>query len=276
MVDLLAVVSVVCQVGGSEDHGPGHQRHLRRGMSRQINARESAAGGRLDQGAGRSRSWRRPARPTRPRCWPDMDLRPGQGVDFAARGQGPAHRAAIYLLSALFAWLQGYLMAGHRAADGLPAAARSRPEDRPSAPQVLRRSRPRRHPQPADQRHRQHPADHAAGAHADHHRLPHPGRRAGHDVLDQPAARAHLARRGAGVGRSGHGHRQALAEAVRPAVGAHRRSERPRGGDVHRPQHREDLRPPERGHRRLRRAERRGSTRPASRPSSSRASSCRS
>jgi ATP-binding cassette subfamily B protein len=41
-----------------------------------------------------------------------MDLHPGQGVDFAAVGRVLAITAAIYLLAALFAWLQGYLMAG--------------------------------------------------------------------------------------------------------------------------------------------------------------------
>ena len=41
-----------------------------------------------------------------------MDLNPGQGVDFAAVGKVLMIVTAIYLLSALFAWLQGYLMAG--------------------------------------------------------------------------------------------------------------------------------------------------------------------
>jgi ATP-binding cassette, subfamily B, multidrug efflux pump len=42
----------------------------------------------------------------------NMDLTPGQGVDFAAVGRVLLIVAAIYLLSSLFAWLQGYLMAG--------------------------------------------------------------------------------------------------------------------------------------------------------------------
>jgi ATP-binding cassette subfamily B protein len=41
-----------------------------------------------------------------------MDLTPGQGVDFAAVGRVLLIVAAVYLLSSLFAWLQGYLMAG--------------------------------------------------------------------------------------------------------------------------------------------------------------------
>jgi ATP-binding cassette subfamily B multidrug efflux pump len=41
-----------------------------------------------------------------------MNIHPGQGVDFAAVGKVIAIVTAIYLLSALFAWLQGYLMAG--------------------------------------------------------------------------------------------------------------------------------------------------------------------
>ncbi len=41
-----------------------------------------------------------------------MNLNPGQGVDFAAVGKVLIIVAAIYLLSSVLAWLQGYLMAG--------------------------------------------------------------------------------------------------------------------------------------------------------------------
>lgn len=41
-----------------------------------------------------------------------MNLHPGSGVDFSALLKVIAIVAAIYLLSALFAWVQGYLMAG--------------------------------------------------------------------------------------------------------------------------------------------------------------------
>jgi len=41
-----------------------------------------------------------------------MNLHPGRGVDFSALLKVIAIVAAIYLISALFAWLQGYLMAG--------------------------------------------------------------------------------------------------------------------------------------------------------------------
>ncbi len=40
------------------------------------------------------------------------DINPGQGVDFAAVGRVLLVVTAIYLLSALFGWLQGYIMAG--------------------------------------------------------------------------------------------------------------------------------------------------------------------
>ncbi len=40
------------------------------------------------------------------------DINPGQGVDFAAVGRVLIIMTAIYLLSALFGWLQGYIMAG--------------------------------------------------------------------------------------------------------------------------------------------------------------------
>ena len=41
-----------------------------------------------------------------------LNLRPGQGVDFAAVNRILLIVAAVYLLSALFGWAQGYLMAG--------------------------------------------------------------------------------------------------------------------------------------------------------------------
>ncbi len=41
-----------------------------------------------------------------------MDLAPGQGIDFDALGRTLAFLAAVYLVSALFQWLQSYLMAG--------------------------------------------------------------------------------------------------------------------------------------------------------------------
>jgi len=41
-----------------------------------------------------------------------MTIHPGQGVDFAALGRTLLLLVAIYLVSALFAWLQGYIMAG--------------------------------------------------------------------------------------------------------------------------------------------------------------------
>jgi ATP-binding cassette subfamily B protein len=41
-----------------------------------------------------------------------MTLHPGQGVDFAALGRTLLVLVAIYLVSALFAWQQGYIMAG--------------------------------------------------------------------------------------------------------------------------------------------------------------------
>jgi ATP-binding cassette subfamily B multidrug efflux pump len=41
-----------------------------------------------------------------------MTLHPGQGVDFAALGRTLLLLVAIYVVSALFAWMQGYIMAG--------------------------------------------------------------------------------------------------------------------------------------------------------------------
>ncbi len=76
----------------------------------------------------------------------------------------------------------------------------------------------------------------------------------------------------------GHGHdRQALAEAVRPAVAQHRRAQRHRRGDLHRARPRQGLRPPEGDARRsFKDEERRAVRAPRSGRSSSAASSCRS
>ncbi len=41
-----------------------------------------------------------------------VDFTPGVGVDFAALARILALLAVVYLLSALFGWLQGYIMAG--------------------------------------------------------------------------------------------------------------------------------------------------------------------
>ncbi len=41
-----------------------------------------------------------------------MHLHPGSGVDFAALGQILLVLIAVYLLSAVFSWMQGYIMAG--------------------------------------------------------------------------------------------------------------------------------------------------------------------
>ena len=96
------------------------------------------------------------------------DIRPGQGIDFAAVGKVLIIVVAIYLVSALLMWLRGLPDGRSHRPLHVPAARGRRPKAGPAAAEVLRQSRPRRHPQPGDQRHRQHPADHAADPRADH------------------------------------------------------------------------------------------------------------
>ena len=204
-----------------------------------------------------------------------MTLHPGHGVDFAALARTLLLLVAVYLLSALFAWLQGYIMAG-------------------VAQRTIYRLR-----QEADEKLARLPLkyfdDHPRG-----------------DVLSrmtndidnisqslQQSLTQIITSTLTIIGvlimmlsiswllalisvlvvpdLGGHhdAHRQALAEAVRGAVGAHRRPQRPRGGDVHRPQRGQGVRPPA-GRPSTRSTSRtRSSTRPASRPSSSPGSSCR-
>ncbi len=54
-----------------------------------------------------------------------MTLTPGQGIDFAALGQTLLVLVGVYVLSSLFAWLQGYDHGRRHPADRLPAARRT-------------------------------------------------------------------------------------------------------------------------------------------------------
>jgi ATP-binding cassette subfamily B multidrug efflux pump len=107
-VVLLAVISVTCSVGSPKILLRATNAIFAGAISRQINGyagdtwtkeqvvQQLEASGQQD----------------RAQMISGMDLRPGRGVDFGYVGRIVAIVTAIYLLSSLFAWLQGYLMAG--------------------------------------------------------------------------------------------------------------------------------------------------------------------
>ena len=182
----------------------------------------------------------------------------------------------VYLVSALFQWLQSYLMAGvaqrtiyrlrRQADEKLARLPLKYFDDHPRGDVLSRMTNDIDNISQSLQQ----SLTQIITVGADHHR------RAHHDAHHQLAAGADLGAGGAGLGGDHGAHRQALAEAVRQAVGDHRRPQRPRGGDVHRPQRGQGVRPPGEGHRRRSTSRTRSSTRRASRPSSSPGSSCRS
>ncbi len=108
VVVLLAIVAVTCQVGAPKVLAKATNAIFGGAISRQINdyagdnwtkeqvVQQIEASGETD----------------RAKMVGSLDLRPGRGVDFGYVGRIVAIVTAIYLLSSLFAWLQGYLMAG--------------------------------------------------------------------------------------------------------------------------------------------------------------------
>ena len=95
----------------------------------------------------------------------DMNLTPGQGIDFAALALVLVLVLALYVLASLFSWLQGYVLNGVIQRTMLPAArATSRTKINRLPLQLLRQDAARRTAQPGDQRHRQRLAEPAADA----------------------------------------------------------------------------------------------------------------
>ena len=108
VVILLTVVSVGCQIGAPKIMAQATDDIFEGAMSRQIDGyagddwtkeqvvAQLEAAGETDQA----------------KMLAEMDLRPGEGVNFAAVNKILLIVIAVYLLSALLGWLQGYLMAG--------------------------------------------------------------------------------------------------------------------------------------------------------------------
>ena len=128
-----------------------------------------------------------------------MTLTPGQGVDFTALARILALVVVVYVLSSVLSWAQNYLMAGvtqrtiYRLREEVDTKLGRLPLryfDSSSRGDVLSRVT-----NDIDNISN----DAAADAHAAHHRRPDGHRRAGDDVLDQPAAGGHLAADGAAV-----------------------------------------------------------------------------
>jgi ATP-binding cassette subfamily B protein len=110
----LAVVSVAAQVGAPQILKRATDDIFAGAMNRKIDADPEALGLSPD-------SWTKEevvgqleafGETDRASMLSGMDLRPGQGIDFGAVGKTLLIVTAMYLISALFAWLQAYLMAG--------------------------------------------------------------------------------------------------------------------------------------------------------------------
>ena len=72
-----------------------------------------------------------------------IDLRPGQGIDFTALGHVLMLALALYVFASLFAWLQGWLLAGVVNRVDRLAARRGRGQAEPTASGLLRQAAPR-------------------------------------------------------------------------------------------------------------------------------------
>ncbi|MBN1320833.1 MAG: ABC transporter ATP-binding protein [Thermoleophilia bacterium] len=108
VVIALTVISVACQIAAPKIMAAATDAIFAGAISRQINAvagdvwTKEQVVAQLDASGETDRA----------QMLAEMDLRPGRGVDFAAVNRVLLIVVAIYLLSALLGWLQGYLMAG--------------------------------------------------------------------------------------------------------------------------------------------------------------------
>jgi ATP-binding cassette subfamily B multidrug efflux pump len=107
VVVLLCMVSVAAQIGAPKILARATNLVFAGAISRQING---YAGDNWTKEAIVTQL-RAAGQTDRAQMIAGMDLRPGKGVDFAAVTRVIAIVAAIYVLSSLFSWLQGYLMA---------------------------------------------------------------------------------------------------------------------------------------------------------------------
>ena len=114
-----------------------------------------------------------------------LPMTPGVGIDFAELGRLVVILVAIYLLSSLFAWMQGYIMTGVTQRTVYRLRQDDRSQARPDAAPLLRQPPARRRPEPGHERHRQHRPVAPAEPDPAHHVAPDHRRRADHDADDQ-------------------------------------------------------------------------------------------
>ena len=107
VIVLLCVVSVAAQIGAPKVLARATNLIFAGAISREINAYAGDAWTKEEIVA----QLEADGRTDRARMIARLDLRPGRGVDFAAVTMVVVLVAVIYVLSSLFAWLQGYLMA---------------------------------------------------------------------------------------------------------------------------------------------------------------------
>ncbi|MCE5253185.1 MAG: ABC transporter ATP-binding protein/permease [Actinomycetia bacterium] len=107
VVVLLTVVSVGCQIAAPKIMARATDDIFAGVMSRQIN-QYAGSNWTKEQVIAQLKA---AGETDKAQMLAEMDLRPGQGVDFAAVNRVLLFVVAIYLLSGLLAWVQGYLMA---------------------------------------------------------------------------------------------------------------------------------------------------------------------
>ena len=177
-----------------------------------------------------------------------MDVVPGHGIDFTALGTVLLSVLALYVASSVFGWLQGYLLNGVVQRTVLPAARRGRGQAAPAAAALLRQPAARRAAQPGHQRHRQRRRRRLQQTLSQllTSLLTVIGVLVMMFVISPLLALIALVTIPLSMLVTG-ADRQALAEAVRRAVDAHRRAQRPDRGGVHRPRAGQGVRPAARG-----------------------------
>ncbi len=161
----------------------------------------------------------------------NLDLHPGEGIDFAALQMVLGFVLLLYVFSSVFQYVQGLVLNGitQRTVYRLRSDVEEKIHRLPLS--LLRQDAARRAAEPRHERHRQRLAEPAADAEPDAHLDPDRHRRRRDDVHHLAAARPDRPGRHPAHPRHHGRDREAFAEAVRGAVGAHRSSQRPdRGG----------------------------------------------
>ncbi len=237
---------------------------------------------RLHRRAGRRRSSARSSTSSARRSWawrPPSSSRassrssrhvPGAAIDFDYIGHILLILIGLYLISSLFSYVQQYRDGRRGAEDGLYACAGRWTRSLRRLPLKFYDSRTHGEILSRAVNDMDNISTHAAAEpDAAHHLGRHARRRHRPDADHQPAADAGRGRHAAAEHPRHHDHRQALAALLCAPAAGPRRAERPRRGDVQRPQDRQGLWPRERVDRQVQRPATTSSTRLAGERSSS-------